>query len=82
MLFVVANKRFKVRRADGSPYVIPKGYVGTIPDDVSKEWIVQAALKDGSIVSSESTKDKDIEKAAIEGEKKITATRKKKEEKK
>ena len=80
MLFVVANKRFKVRRADGSPYVIPQGYVGTIPDDVANEWIIQTALTDGSIVSSESTKDKDIEQAAEAGKKKITRTAKKKEE--
>ena len=80
MLFVVANKRFKVRRADGSPYIIPKGYVGTIPEDVAKEWIIQTALTDGSLVSSESHKDKDIEASAIEGQKKIVKTAKKKEE--
>jgi hypothetical protein len=79
-MFIVSNKRFKVRRADGSSYSIPVGYVGDIPDDVAKEWIVQEALKDGSIVTSASHKDADIEKAAEIGKKKVVAKNKKKEE--
>ena len=79
-MFIVSNKRFKIRRADGSSYSIPNGYIGDIPDDVAKEWIVQAALKDGSIVTSESREDKQIEKAVETGRKKIAAKNKKKEE--
>ena len=79
-MFIASNKRFKIRRNDGDPIIIPNGFVGEIPDDVAKEWIIKAAIKDGAIVTTESKKDTAIEKAVSEGKAKITKTQKKKEE--
>ena len=79
-MFIASNQRFKIRRADGSPYVIEKGFVGDIPSDVAESWLIKAAIKDGSIVTS-GTKDKEVEAAVEAGKEKVKASAKKKEEK-
>lgn len=79
-MFIVSDQRYKIRRADGTPYVIEKGFVGDIPTDVAESWLVKAAINDGSIVCS-GKKDRDIETAVEEGKEKAKATAKKKEEK-
>lgn len=81
-MFIVSNKRFKVKRADGSPYIIERGFVGNIPEDVAKEWLIQAAIKDGSISTPDTKSDKNIEKAITTGQRKAKATQKAKESQK
>lgn len=78
-MFIAANRRFKIRRADGSVFLIPNGYVGDIPEDVAEQWIIKAAIEDGSIVCSESHKDTEVEKAVSAGKAKVKETAKKKE---
>jgi len=80
-MFIVSTKRFKVRRADGSPFLIEKGFVGNIPEDVASEWLIQAAIKEGSISTPETKADKSIEKAIKASEDKANATQKKREKK-
>ena len=58
---------------------IPNGYVGDIPEDVAEQWIIKAAIEDGSIVCSESHKDTEVEKAVSAGKAKVKETAKKKE---
>lgn len=79
-MFIAANQKFKIRRADGSAFVIPNGFVGDIPSDVAESWLVKAAIKDGKIVCS-GTKDKEVEEAVEAGKTKVKATAKKKETK-
>lgn len=78
-MFIVSTKRFKIRRADGSPFLIEKGFVGNIPDDVANEWLIQAAIKEGSI-STPDKSDRAIDKAITKSETKAKATQKKREE--
>ena len=78
-MFIHSSKKFKVRRADGSSYLIQKGFVGEIPSDVAKEWIIQEAIKEGSISTPASKKDKDIDKAAETEKANIVKAQKKKE---
>jgi len=79
-MFIASNQRFKIRRADGSAFVIPNGFVGDIPSDVAESWLVKSAIKDGKIVCS-GTKDTEVEKAVEAGKEKVKAAAKKKEEK-
>lgn len=81
-MFIYSNKRFKVKKADGTPYIIEKGFVGDIPEEIAKEWLIQAAIKDGSISTPNAKADKAIEKAITTSQKKAHAAQKAKEEKK
>ena len=67
-MFITSSKSYAARRADGTLYRIPRGFVGNIPDDIAESDIVKLALKDGSIVTPETKKDKDIDKALVAGE--------------
>lgn len=64
-MFIVSKRNFLVKRADGTDYLIPKEYIGEIPEDVAGSTVVQGALKSGLISTPETKKDKDID-AAIE----------------
>lgn len=81
-MFIVSTKRFKIRRADGSPFLIEKGFVGNIPDDVADEWLIQQAIKEGSISTPDSKADSSIEKAISASEGKANAIQRKRETKK
>lgn len=63
-MFIISKKNFKVRRADGSSFLIPRDYIGEIPDDVAANWLVQAAIKDGSVATPHGRKDAQLEAAA------------------
>ena len=80
-MFIASTKTFAVKRADGTLFRIPLGFVGVIPDDVADSLIVKLAMQDGSITTPESKKDKDIDKAIVKSEKKNKETQKAKEEK-
>lgn len=71
-MFIVAKKKFRIKRADGSLFLIPKEYMGEIPGDVASHWLMQSAIKSGSIAASGSSADKSLDKAvdqAAEAEK-------------
>ena len=44
-MFIVSKKKFIVRRADGSSYLIRKDYIGEIPGDVAESNLVQKAIR-------------------------------------
>lgn len=79
-MFIASTKAFMVRRADGTPYAIPRGFIGEIPEDVANSKLVQLALKDGSIAAPSSKKDKDIDKAIKGSEEKAVEAQIEKEE--
>ena len=69
-MFIVSKKNFLIHRHNGQTYKIVKGMAENIPDDVAQNWLVQAAISSGSIITPESTKDKAMYKADKEAEKK------------
>ena len=62
-MFIVSKRNFKVRRADGTSYLIKKDYVGDIPQDVFESRLVQKAVAGGLIYAPKTTWDKDLYKA-------------------
>lgn len=73
-MFIVSKKNFLIHRSNGETYKIQKGMADNIPDDVAQNWLIQAAVSSGSIITPESTKDKAIYKADEEAEKKAEVT--------
>lgn len=61
-MFIMSKKNLLIRRADGSSFLIRKDFVGEIPADVAKNWLVQGAIADGTIATPRGKKD-----AALEG---------------
>lgn len=68
-MFINSRKSFEIRE-EGSTFTIPRNYIGEIPDWVAAHWLVQAAIKDGSIAAPEHTTDRALEKADGEAEEK------------
>lgn len=69
-MFIVSKRNYKVRRADGSSYLIEKDFIGDIPNDVAQSSLVQRAIKAGMVFSPQGTKDKQIEHADDDAKKK------------
>lgn len=63
-MFIVSKKNFKLRYPDGTVYRIARDYMGEIPEHAANHPLVRLAIKDGSIVTPEGKKDKQVEKAA------------------
>lgn len=72
-MFIVSRLNFKLRRADGSIYRIAKDFMGDIPDDVAALPLVQAAMRDGSIMAPDSHADKALQEAGTEADEKAAA---------
>lgn len=62
-MFIVSKRNFLVPRKDGSFYPINRDGMSEIPDDVAAHWLVQAAIKDGLIMTPAGHSDKAISKA-------------------
>lgn len=62
-MFIISKRNFKVRRADGSSYLIRKDYVGEIPQDVFESGLVQGAIKGGLIAAPAGSGDRQLERA-------------------
>ena len=52
-MFIVSKRNYMVRRADDSAYLIPKDFIGEIPQDVAESDLVQRAIKGGTIAVPE-----------------------------
>ena len=65
-MFIVSKRNYQVRRADGSPYLIRKDFVGEIPEDVAGSNLVQRAIRGGMIFVPEGSRDKQLEEAEAE----------------
>lgn len=61
-MFVNCKKNLAIR-IGGDVQSIPAGYIGSIPDVLAGHWMVQAAIKDGTIATPEGIADKDLEQA-------------------
>lgn len=68
-MFVMSKRNFLVPRADGTRYMIRKDYIGDIPEDVAKSWLVQAAIKDGGIATPSSHLDGDLRASSDKSDK-------------
>ena len=62
-MFIVSKRNYMVRRADDSAYLIPKDFIGEIPQDVAESDLVQRAIKGGTIAVPEGKKDKELMEA-------------------
>ena len=60
MAFIISKRNFLVRRDDGSNYLIPRDFIGDIPEDVFNNHLVQDNIKGGLIAVPASHADKDI----------------------
>ena len=58
-MFIVSKRNYMVRRADDSD-LIPKDFIGEIPQDVAESDLVQRAIKGGTIAVPEGKKDKEL----------------------
>ena len=61
-MFINSKVKLLVRNGDES-YTIPKDYIGEIPADIAKSWLVQMAIKSGHIVTPKNKTDKALEAA-------------------
>ncbi len=59
-MFIISKRNFLVRRADGTPYLVKKDFVGEIPQDVFESSVIQGAIKGGLVAAPDSTKDRSL----------------------
>lgn len=67
--FISSKKNFEISEG-GRTFVIPRNFIGTIPDWVAGHWLVQAAIRDGSIATPDNTADRALEAADTVAEEK------------
>ena len=72
-MFILSKRNFKVRRADGSSFLIKKDFIGDIPEDVFNSRLIQKAIKGGLVAAPESRKDKALYEADAEAADKADA---------
>ena len=60
-MFKKTKNRFLIPRDGADPYVIPKDYIGEIPEDVAWHWLIAAAIESGMIATPQGRKDKQLE---------------------
>ena len=61
-MFINSKVKLLVKNGDES-YIIPKDFIGEIPDAIAGTWLVQQAIKSGHIVTPEGKTDKALEDA-------------------
>ena len=61
-MFINSKKNFEII-GEGGKLIIPRGFIGSIPDWAAAHWLGQAAISDGSIATPESQSDRAIEEA-------------------
>ena len=62
-MFIISKRNFKVRRADGSSYLVRKNFVGDVPEDVFNSRMIQKAIKGGLVATPAAHSDKELYKA-------------------
>ena len=72
-MFILSKRNFRVRRADGSSFLIKKDFIGDIPEDVFNNRLIQKAIKGGLVAAPESHKDKALYEADTEAADKADA---------
>ena len=61
-MFINSGKCFEICEGD-QKLVIPCGYIGEIPEWAAGHWMVQAAIRDGSIATPTGRTDRALEAA-------------------
>lgn len=61
-MFISSKKCFEIHEG-GQKLVIPRNFIGEIPEWAAGHWLVQAAIRDGSIATPDSTADLALEAA-------------------
>ena len=61
-MFINSKVKLLVRDGDET-YIIPKDFIGEIPENIAKSWLVQNAIKSGHVVTPENKTDKALETA-------------------
>lgn len=61
-MFISSKKCFEIREG-GQKLVILRNFIGEIPDWAAGHWLVQAAIRDGSIATPDNTADLALEAA-------------------
>lgn len=62
-MFIVTNQALLFVGQDGEKFRVPNGYMGNAPEWVEKTRQFSELVKDGKIVVSKSSSDKDLGKA-------------------
>lgn len=62
-MFILSKNKFLIPRENSDSYVIPKDYIGEIPEDIADHWLIQAAVQSGMIATPQGSKDKQLEAA-------------------
>lgn len=68
-MFINSKSCFEIREG-ARKLVIPRNFIGNIPDWASKHWLVQAAIRDGSIATPDNMADRSLEAADAVAEEK------------
>lgn len=63
-MFINSKKCFEIREG-GNVLVIPRDFIGSIPDWAARHWLVLAAIQDGSIATPDSITDSSLEEADV-----------------
>ena len=67
---IISKRNIIIPSPDGrQAYPIPKDYIGSVPDWVTKTKYFKELVKDGKIAVSSTTKDSALEQADAEAEK-------------
>lgn len=66
----ILTKQAVLFSANGEKFRAPNGYIGKCPDWVAKTRQFKEMVADGMIVATDSTSDKDVDKAMEKGAKK------------
>ncbi len=61
-MFINSKVKLLVKTGD-EEYVIPKDFIGEIPERIANSWLVQQAIKSGHVVAPEDKSDAALEKA-------------------
>lgn len=61
-MFINSKKSYEITEGDRRFSIAPN-FIGNIPDWVAGHWLVQAAIRDGSIATPENTADGALESA-------------------
>lgn len=74
-MFILSNRNIVLCTRNGDESrLIRRGFIGEVPDRFCNSPYFDALVKEGKIVLSATTKDKDVVRAAEDGEKALDET--------
>ena len=79
-MFIMTKQAVLFHRPDGVKFAAPNGFMGSAPDWIGETRQFREQVADGKIIVTETTKDKEIQKAKEKAEKTLKKNRAKVEE--